>query len=399
MKVLVFTSLYPNNIWKYHGVFIKERMTNFARMNGCEIKVVAPTPYFPALKINHQWWSYSQIVKREVIDGAEVYHPRYFMIPRVSMFFQGLSIFAATYFLVRRIQKDFDFDIIDAHYVYPDGFAAVLLGQLLGKPVVVSARGTDINLYPRFVLIRKFLRYTLRKCSHAIAVCQALKDAMVRLGVPDQKVTVIPNGVDHTNFRPLPRKQAREDLQFPLERRVILSVGLLIPRKGFDILIKATKILVEKYGYSDLLLIVVGEGESRRHLEKLTEHLGLQEHVRLAGAVAHENLYKWYSAADLFCLASSREGWPNVVLEALACGRPVVATSVWGTPEIIRSDRIGLLTVQEERAMAEQLDRAFKMSWQEKEIVQHARERTWGKVAEAVHRVFHAALSGQNISR
>src|SRR5262249_21430057 len=154
MKVLVFTSLYPNNIWPNHGVFIKERMAQFAKLNACEVKVVAPVPYFPAVKLNWRW-RFSQIAPVEIRDGLEVYHPRYFLIPKVGMVLYGLMMFVSVLSTVRRVQRSFDFDLIDGHYVFPDGFAAVLLGRFFGKPVVVSARGSDINFYSNFPVIRR----------------------------------------------------------------------------------------------------------------------------------------------------------------------------------------------------------------------------------------------------
>lgn len=132
MKVLTFTSLYPNNIWPNHGVFIQERMTNFAKLNACKIKVVAPIPYFPSIKLGRRL-KYSQVVGREVRKGVEVFHPRYFMIPKVGMSFYGLKMFLSVLPAIRNIQKDFKFDIIDAHYLYPDGFAAVFTRAIFQK--------------------------------------------------------------------------------------------------------------------------------------------------------------------------------------------------------------------------------------------------------------------------
>jgi glycosyltransferase involved in cell wall biosynthesis len=392
MNVLIFTSLYPNNIWPHHGVFVKERMTKFAQLEGCKAKVVAPVPYFPPLKISRRA-QFSQIVQQESIEGLEVYHPRYFMIPKVGMVLQGFLMFLFALPCVQKIQSDFHFDLIDAHYVYPDGFAAVLLGSFFKKPVVVSARGSDINLFARFPLIRRFLQYTLTKADRVIAVCKALKDAMVQLDIPGEKITIIPNGVDTRKFFPYPKEQARYTLGLPHDKRIILSVGGLIPRKGFDLLIKALKMLSSQLRQDDLYLVIVGEGESRPVLEQLITELDLDAQVRLVGSVSHQELYLWYSAADLFCLASSREGWPNVVLEALASGIPVVATDVWGVPEIIGSESLGVLTKRSVWDIAESIASALHKPWRSDTLVAYARAHTWDQVALAVLRVFESALS------
>jgi glycosyltransferase involved in cell wall biosynthesis len=387
MKVLVFTSLYPNSVSPYQGVFIKERMTHFAKLDRCEIKVVAPVPYFPPVNLNWRW-RLSTIPHLEVRDGLEVHHPRYFMTPKVGMTLYALTMFLSVLPTVRNVQRNFDFDLIDAHFVYPDGMAAVWLGRFFKKPVVVSARGSDVNYYSTFTLIRRFLTYTLNRADRVIAVSQALQRAIVELGVPAEKISVVPNGVNLRIFSPLEKADARRSLGLPQDRRVVLSVGHLTANKGFDLVIKAIRILLDKSQKKNLQLVIVGNGVVRAELQKLVSSLGLDDHVRLAGAVANEQLYRWYSAADVFCLASEQEGWPNVVLESLACGTPVVATRAGGIPEIISSDEVGLLTERNERDIAETLDRALKKSWQNRDLIQYARGQSWDRVSVALLRVF-----------
>ncbi|MBI3756930.1 MAG: glycosyltransferase family 4 protein [Deltaproteobacteria bacterium] len=390
MKALVFTSLYPNNIQPHLGVFIKERMSRFARLPGCEAQVVAPVPYFPPIPGTSRS-GFSQVVKQEEIEGLTVHHPRYFMTPKVGMSCYGICMFLSVLPTVRNILRRYECDVIDAHYVYPDGFAAVLLGKVCKKPVIVSARGSDINQYAHLRFIRPLLRYTLQRAERGIAVCQALKDAIVQLGVAGEKITVIPNGVDEKKFYPLTKAEARRRLHLP-PGRILLSVGGLIPRKGFDLLIKALKIIREDSQAHNLSLVIVGDGPEREALGQLATALQLHEHVRFVGDVPHHQLYPWYSAADLFCLASSREGWPNVVLESFACGTPVVATDVWGIPEIIRSDQIGLLTKRDEHAIATTITRAFQIPWSVETLVAYARKHTWDRTARAVLQVFQEAV-------
>ncbi len=390
MKILVFTSLYPNNIWPHHGVFVKERMTHVAKLDSCQVKVVAPVPYHPPLKISHRW-RFSQVQRREMRDGLEVYHPRYFILPKVGMTLYGAQMFASVLPTLRKIQRHFDFDLLDAHYVYPDGFAAVLLGRVLGTPVVVSARGSDINLYAQLPAIRRLLRYTLQRAHKVIAVSEALKQAILHLGIPDAKVSVIPNGVDMQKFCPVPRQMARRRLGLaggPL----LLSVGNLVANKGFDLLIRALQRLVDEYHLDGLRLAIVGEGGERPALENLAVRLSLADRVHFTGAVPHEELYLWYSAADVFCLPSRREGWPNVLLESLACGTPVVATAVGGIPEIIGMDDLGLLCAGEVSALAYKLCQALHKPWQTDSLRRYAASHTWERTAQAVVQIFSAVL-------
>jgi teichuronic acid biosynthesis glycosyltransferase TuaC len=395
MKVLIFTSLYPNNIWPNQGVFIKERMTHFAKLDECDVKVIAPVPYFPAFKLNWRW-QFSQVAPLEVRDGIEVYHPRYFMTPKVGMNLYGLIMFLSVLSAVRKVQRNFDFDLIDAHFIYPDGFAAVLLGQFLRKPVVVSARGSDINRYSTFPIIRRLLLYTLSRADGVIAVSKALKEAMVQLGIAGRKISVIPNGVDMEKFRALSKSEARKKLGLPMDGKLILSVGHLTANKGFDLLIKAMTILFKRYPRTNICLMIVGEGAFRKELEKMVSALDLDRHVILTGAVLHEQLFLWYSAADLFCLASEMEGWPNVILESFACGTPVVATSAGGIPEIVRSDKIGLLTERDELKIAKAIGIALEKPWRSNDLLEYAKEYTWEHTAWTIRNIFEAILNGKH---
>ncbi|HVO65293.1 MAG TPA: glycosyltransferase family 4 protein [Syntrophales bacterium] len=397
MKVLTFTTLYPNNVWPNNGVFIKERMTFFAKLNGVEVKVVAPVPYFPDIRLGSRW-RYSQVKSHQLIEGLEVYHPQYFMTPKIGMSFYGLTMFWSVLPVVKKIQREFNFDIIDAHYLYPDGYAATLLSNYFKKPVVVSARGSDINLYGTFPIIRKFLRQTLLKANKVVAVCQALKKGIVQLGVPEEKVSVIPNGVDSYKFCPAPKEEIRRRLKL-LDKKIILSVGHLTPNKGFDYLIKALKILQTELNKESVYLVIVGEGEFRKELEKTISLLNLEEDVKLAGAIPHEELRDWYSAADVFCLASQQEGWPNVILESLACGTPVVATSAGGIPEIISSNSVGILAERTEQDIAQKISIALKQSWNRDEIVKFAEEYTWNRVALQVYDVFKSVLNNRSSNK
>lgn len=394
INVLVFTSLYPNHVSPHLGVFIKERMTRYAKSSGNSVRVVAPVPYFPPFKWSRRY-PFSQISHAEMIDGIEVCHPRYMMTPKVGMMWYGLLMFLSVLPRVSRIYREFKFDVIDAHFVYPDGFAAMLLGRWFKKPVVVSARGSDINQYKDFPVIRKLLLRTLHGVDRVIAVSQALKDTMVRLGVSSEHISVVPNGVDPGKFAPISRQEAREALKLS-SRKLILSVGNLTQNKGMDLLVKALHTLVHQRHHTDLRLAIVGDGPCRRPLAELVRSLNLLDYVLLVGAVPHHELNRWYSAADVFCLASAREGLPNVVLEALACGTPVVATPVGGIPEVISSERVGLLARRDEHHLADTIAMALERSWDRTTLVQHVNGWTWDHVATALQGVFESVLSRSN---
>src|SRR5690242_4966278 len=239
MRILTFTTLFPNSTDENFGVFIYQRMAHVASRPGNQVTVVAPVPYFPRWLKSRRWNTISGIPQVEQIGGLTVHHPRYFLLPKVSMYLHGLLIFLGAFLTVRRLHRQLRFDCIDSHYVYPDCFAAVLIGKLLGLPVVASARGTDINLFPKFRFLRPMICWTLRNTAGNIGVCKALADEMVALGAPHDRVAVIGNGVDPQRFQPVGRVQARRQLNIDPQAQVVVAVGALIPRKGYHFLIPA----------------------------------------------------------------------------------------------------------------------------------------------------------------
>ncbi len=390
MRVLTFTSLFPNAADPVHGVFVYQRLAHLARRPGNLVRVVAPVPYFPSWLRASRWRAMSRVPRQETIGGLTIYHPYYPLLPKLSMPLHGLLMFVGSVSLVRRLHKRMNFDCIDAHYVYPDGFAAILLGKWLGLPVVVSARGTDINLFPSFRLIRPMILWTLERANGIVGVCSALKDAMVELGVPPDKILVIGNGVDLQRFQPRERTEARRKLGLPEDAHIVVAVGALIPRKGYQFLIPAVSAIAPQH--PRLRLYIVGKGDFRGELEALARELGIPDRVYLVGNKPNEELAWWYSAADVTCLPSSREGWPNVLLESLACGTPVVATGVWGVPEVIVSPELGVIVHQDVRAIATGLEHALRKQWDRTALVEHARARTWEVVAAELERCLAAHI-------
>ena len=393
MRILTFTSLFPNARQPLLGIFVYHRVANLAQRAGHHVQVVAPVPYFPVWLRVKRWQAASQVPRQEQVGGLGVYHPRYFLLPRISMPLHGMLMFLGSAPLALRLNREAKFDCIDAHYVYPDGFAAVLLGKLLRVPVIVSARGTDINLFPWFRSIRPMIQWTLRQADGVIAVSAALREAMVELGTPPDKIQVIPNGVDPQRFEPVDRQAARRHLGLPAEGQAIVQVGSLISSKGPRLLIAALAEIAPRF--PDLRLYLLGEGSLRKKLESLVRENGLEQRVLLVGSRPNEELKFWYSAADLTCLASLREGMPNVVLESLACGTPVVATRVGGVPEILISSELGLMAEPNVQSIAMALKSALETSWDREALVRHARTRTWTEVAGEVERYLLSRVDEQ----
>lgn len=391
VRILTYTSLFPNREKPLQGIFIYQRMVHVARRPGNAVQAIAPVPYSPAWLPSARWSALGRVPKQETFGDLVVYHPAYPFLPKISMPLHGLLMFLGTLRLALRLHRQNPFDCIDAHFVYPDGFAAVLLGRLLNVPVIVSARGTDINLYPSFKLIRPMIRWALRNSAGLIAVSASLRDVMIGLGSRPDRVRVIGNGIDAARFQPVDRKQARSRLGLPDNAPVIVSVGGLVPRKGFHFLIPAVSRIAPRF--PGVRLYILGEGEQRPALEKLIREHRAQEFVFLPGGVPNEELRFWYSAADVSCLVSSREGWANVLQESLACGTPVVATRVWGAPEIVVSSDLGLLVDQNVADIASALESSLSKPWNRAAIAQHAAARTWDTVAAEVEDFLSTCLA------
>jgi glycosyltransferase involved in cell wall biosynthesis len=335
---LTFTTLYPNSRQPNHGIFVENRLRHLIASGEAVSTVIAPVPYFPSRsRLFGHWSHYAGIPLREERHAIVIHHPRYPVIPRLGMSISPTLLTAGTIGLARRLHAaDPGFDVIDAHYFYPDGVAAVHIGRRLGLPVVITARGSDINLIPRYRLPRRLIRRAILEADGLIAVSAALKKALVDLGADPDRVQVLRNGVDLALFRPVDRGLARRTLG--LSRPTLLSVGFLIERKGHDRVIGALRDLPE----CDLL--IVGEGPERPRLEQLASSIGVADRIRFLGARPHRELPDIYRAADALVLASSREGWANVLLEAMACGTPVIASNIWGNPEVVQTAAAGLIT-------------------------------------------------------
>ncbi|MFZ4624252.1 MAG: glycosyltransferase family 4 protein [Rhodoferax sp.] len=340
IRILLFSSLFPSSVRPVHGIFVETRLRELLKTGQVEAQVLAPVPWFPFKSERFgEYALFAGTPRFELRNGLAVHHPRYLLPPKIGMNLAPHSMARAALPVIRRlIQDGFDFDLIDAHYYYPDGVAASIVARRLGKPFSVTARGTDLSLIPQYPYPRKLILQTAEAASASIGVCQALMDSLQALGADAAKLHTLRNGVDLQRFVPERRETARQKLGLKSDARLLLSVGHLIERKGHHIAMDALPLLPR-----DVRLLIAGGGPLRNALQHQAEKLGVAERVQFAGVVPQMELKWWYSAADALVLCSSREGWANVLLEAMACGTPVIATSIWGTPEVVSAPCAGVL--------------------------------------------------------
>jgi len=340
MRLLTFSTLFPDEARPNHGVFVENRLRHLVASGEATSTVLAPVPWFPSTNPRFgAYATYARIPAYEQRHGLAIHHPRYLTIPRVGMSAAPVLLYAAARRALAKLLRDgIKFDLIDAHYIYPDGVAAIWLGRAFNKPVTLTARGSDVTELPDYAIPNTLIRRALRDADHLIGVSSALCARMIELGADPAKVTTLRNGVDTHHFHPVNREAARTTLG--LTRKTLISVGHLIPRKRNHLTIAALAEL------PDFDLLLVGDGPERPALEAQAKSLGLADRVRFLGAQPHAQLAQFYGAADAMVLASSREGWANVLLESMACGTPVIASNIPGNPEVVQTQAAGRIALE-----------------------------------------------------
>ncbi len=335
MQILTFTTLYPSAARPQHGIFVETRLRKLVESGRITARVVAPCPWFPFVSTRFgEYGAMARVPHREVRHGIEIEHPRYPLPPKIGMSMAPLALFAAALPALRReITEGRDFELIDAHYFYPDGVAAVMLGRALDRPVVVTARGSDVNLIADYALPRRWIRWAAGRADGLIAVSTGLRDRLTALGTRPERINVLRNGVDLALFRPGDRAAARRALGFT--RPTLLAVGNLVALKRHRLMVEALRMLPE----ADL--VIVGDGPERAAIEASAQARGVADRVRLLGRLAQDQLPQIYGAADLLLLVSTHEGWPNVLLESMACGTAVLASEIAGIADIVAAPEAG----------------------------------------------------------
>ena len=295
----------------------------------------------------------------ERIESLRVVHARYVSVPGMPSL-NALSMAAGVLPRLVRQARDRRYDVLLASYGYPDGCAGVLLGRLLGLPVVVKCHGSDLNRVTRHRLVRFQIQRLLPRAGAVVVVSHDLARRARHLGVPEGRLHVVYNGIDHVRFRPIDKTEARRRLSLPPDRDLVLYVGHLEDYKGARDLLRAVPSL--RRARPTVAIAFVGDGPLRDEVRAAAAEAGSAGVIRAIDSVPHDEVPWWMAAADVVCLPSWHEGMPNVLREAHACGRPVVATTVGGIPEAMGASDLGILVAPKDpealaAALARQLDR------------------------------------------
>lgn len=376
-KILVFASLFPSQKRPAAGVFIRERLFRVAEQ--IPVVVVSPVPWFPFQNIIRLWKPHfrPQPERHEEQQGVQVYFPRFLSVPGIFKSWDGFFMALGSLSTLIKLKKEFN--IIDAHFAYPDGYAATLLGKWLKIPVSITLRGTEVPLSKIPARKAKML-IALSHAARVFSVSDSLKQLVVSLGADENKIRVVGNGIDIKKFYPLDKMEMREKFNIPANVKVLISVGGLVDRKGFHRVIDVLPKLVAKY--PDLIYLIVGgasaEGNIQKQLEEQVSRLKLEKNVRFLGTYSSEKLKEPLSAADLFVLATANEGWANVFLEAMACGLPVITTDVGGNKEVVCDSNFGTITpFGNSESLLTALRNGLEKNWHSESIIRYAKENSW----------------------
>lgn len=383
-RLIVFSSLFPNRAQPQAGLFIRERMFRVGRH--VPLTVVSPRPWFPGqglIRRLHPGYR-PQPERREIQDSGEVRvevrFPRFLAFPGLFRQLDGLMMALASLPTLWRLKQQ-GYNLLDAHFAYPDGYAATLLGRWLRLPTSITLRGTEVP-HSRKPALRARIAKALTRADRVFAVSDSLRQVAIGLGLPASKCRVIGNGIDLARFQPLPRDAARRRFNLPENAKILISVGALVERKGFHRVIACLPALMRDI--PDLHYLIVGganpEGDMATQLRAQVTAAGLTARVHFLGALPPEEL-KWpLSAADIFVLATRNEGWANVFLEAMACGLPVIATDVGGNREVVCRPELGtIVPFGDQEGLTEALHDALRRDWSAQAIRAYASENAWDR--------------------
>ena len=390
-SLLVLSSLFPSPEEPLAGLFIRERMLRVARH--LPVTVVAPVTWFPLQGVIRRWRPHFRLTRPvDAIDaGVRVHRPRYLSIPG-PILLDGAGMAAGARTVVRAITGQGGPWIIDAHFAYPDGYAASLLARRLNLPYTVTLRGTETR-HSRMPAVRHRMQMALCGAARVFSVSESLRALALELGVVPGRAVVVPNGVDITRFHPVDRQQARQDLGIPADARVLITVGGLVRRKGYYKVIERLGRLRQRWG--NVVYLAVGgasrEGDDGPALKAQARAAGLADCVRFLGALPPSQLKAPLSAADVMVLASANEGWANVLLESMACGTPVVASNVGGNAEVVANEQLGIIfDLADDASLDAALSNALERSWDRSCIVEYARRNSWQSRVDQLVEQFRA---------
>jgi len=397
MIIEILKSLSLLLIAPHFKAFIKDQVVNIKPYIK-EVTILIPIPLFSHIALNlpylerHFRFLRSATESYYDLQDYNYFYSKYLTLP-IEVLRKRNCYLAAKSCIGVLSRNKVKFDLIHAHFL-ENGFTGACLRNLYDKPLIVTAHGGDVYDLPfRDRWYNTLARFVLTRADQVITVSRFNAEKLLSLGVPSNKLHVIPNGYDERLFKSVPTVKAREKLGLPLNKKILLSVGNLVDMKGHVYLIDVMSMVSKKR--KDILLIIVGSGRLKEPLQSMVKKYGLEDYVILAGGKIHEEIPIWMNASDIFVLPSLQEGFPTVIPEALACGKPIIATNVGGVPEAITNDYLGILVNPgESEALASAILEALERKWDPEVILKHAKKYSWKNLTKQIVNVYKKTLSG-----
>lgn len=371
LRIAVVTPELPSREYPHRGRSVYETLRHLAAVS--DLQVFCPLPRYPA-HFRPRRYDYRKVDLTYSLPGVSAHFFEYPAFPIMTRPFNG---YTCAHFLEPQL-REFQPDVILNFFLYPAGFAALNVGRKLSVPVVVGSLGSDLNAIPD-PFSRWLTRKTINGASRVITKSRRLRDLVVTMGADPLKTHVVENGCDENLFFVGNRREARLKLSVSQETELVAFIGRMHRAKGVHELLDAVAILSQKR--ADVHLVYVGDGPEMATLQDRVNASRLAKHVSFAGAATSAEVALWLAAADVFTLPSYSEGCPNAVLEALSCGRPVVATDVGAIPDLVNSSCGVLVPVGQVEPLEQGLNRALNTKWDENLIAQGFR-RSWKQVAQ-----------------
>jgi teichuronic acid biosynthesis glycosyltransferase TuaC len=389
LRILFVSNLFPDEREPYRGLDNATVLKALQQWKGCEVRVLAPRPSLPLLPAR-PWRA-----RAEDLDmGPRFVRTGY--LPKVGSLVNHLWMRRSLTRHLAATHRHFPWDVVLASWLYPDGWAAVRACAPYKAPVVLIAQGSDVHKYLHMPTRRTCILDAVAGAAGVITRSKSLATLLADAGAARTKLVPITNGIDTEVFKVADKAQVRQALNVPSDARVLLYVGNFLPVKNPLMLVQAFEKLCAQHGNEKLRLVMAGKGPLHAEVRAAAEKAGLAERVRLTGPLPSAKIAEWMQASDLFCMTSRNEGLPNVILEAQACGLPVVATAVGSIPELVDEPwKGGLAGTEDVNGWVAEASRVLSSPPDHLRIARLGASRTWETAAGRYFDVLQAALGGR----
>ncbi|MBI4846000.1 MAG: glycosyltransferase family 4 protein [Candidatus Omnitrophica bacterium] len=389
-NILIVSNLYPNPLETNRGIFVESLVRELR--NNCDVAVLCPLPWFPKsglLKKFRSWHKFALIGGKYCINGQDVLCVKYIAFPKLG-FSHAVAVFLGIFFEMRKLIKSKSIDVVNAHWLFPDGVAACLAGVILRVPVVLTAHGTDINMYLSMPLRKMQIIWALKTCDAITVVSSKHKEKLEQAGIEKDKIQVIGNGFN-SNFALMDKKECRQKLGLGIEKKIALFVGRIVEVKGLGLLIEAVKHLGVEFK-KEWEVFIVGDGKLKNYYMEMVKRYKLESQISFFGEKPHDQIPCWLGACDMLILSSISEGCPTALIEALACGRPVISSAVGEVPNLIHEGKNGFLfNSGDVRGLGNAIVKGYETSWDEAEITASVKDMSWKNISEKYLEIYNKA--------